>query len=288
MPQVSSVCICLLGSAQERAVGRVVNLANAAQNGFRFDYEPRRTVLEKKHRLANGTWDLAAAAAKLVKKERAPTIVFSGEPFGDPDNAGDRDYFLFWDSLRYYGRPDVFGGQHAPVEQIVRGPIGSVPAPGHGIDDARNGNGARLAYRDAQLSDECDDPFDLAGAFEYPWLCQDCESFVAQRLGNSLTPLQLGSVREDERALPRRIVESIYQGIPSSDVVVADLSAANANVYYEVWLAHAWNVDTILRKQGARSAAVRPAQPSHDLVFQIRQRPRKDGEEPGLGTQVLA
>ncbi len=232
-------------------MGRVVNLANAAQNGFRFDYEPRRTVLEKKHRLANGTWDLAAAAAKLVKKERAPTIVFSGEPFGDPDNAGDRDYFLFWDSLRYYGRPDVFVVSTHLWSKLFGDPLDPylLLAMASTMLEMVTGRGSHTETRNC-LMDECDDPFDLAGAFEDPWLCQDCESFVAQRLGNSLTPLQLGSVREDERALPRRIVESIYQGIPSSDVVVADLSAANANVYYEVWLAHAWNVDTILRKQG--------------------------------------
>lgn len=56
-------------------------------------------------------------------------------------------------------------------------------------------------------------------------------------------------VRADRIARPRRITDAIVQAILSSDLVVADLTGANPNVFYEVGLAHAAGCDVVLVTQ---------------------------------------
>jgi len=57
-------------------------------------------------------------------------------------------------------------------------------------------------------------------------------------------------VRADEMHKSRRVTDSFVQAILASDLVVADLTNDNPNVYYEVGLAHALGRDLILIKQG--------------------------------------
>jgi len=50
-------------------------------------------------------------------------------------------------------------------------------------------------------------------------------------------------------ATPGNIMDQVWQDIRSSDVVLADLTELNPNVFYELGLAHALGKDTILIKQ---------------------------------------
>ncbi len=52
-------------------------------------------------------------------------------------------------------------------------------------------------------------------------------------------------------ATPGPITDQIWQGIRRSDVVVADISGHNPNVFYELGLAHALGKEVILIVQGA-------------------------------------
>ena len=58
--------------------------------------------------------------------------------------------------------------------------------------------------------------------------------------------------RADEIARPRRITDAILQAILISDLVVADLTGSNPNVFYELGLAHATGCDVILLTQERR------------------------------------
>jgi hypothetical protein len=58
--------------------------------------------------------------------------------------------------------------------------------------------------------------------------------------------------RADEIVRPRRITDAILQAILTSDLVVADLTGSNPNVFYELGLAHAIGCDVILLTQENR------------------------------------
>jgi nucleoside 2-deoxyribosyltransferase len=66
-------------------------------------------------------------------------------------------------------------------------------------------------------------------------------------------------MRIDELNQPGIIVQDIQRRIEDSKVVIAEISAANQNVYYEVGYAHALNKPTILLAQRGK-----------DLPFDIR------------------
>jgi hypothetical protein len=53
-------------------------------------------------------------------------------------------------------------------------------------------------------------------------------------------------VRADEIARPRHITDAIFQAILSSDLVVADVTGSNPNVFYELGFAHAAGCDIIM------------------------------------------
>jgi hypothetical protein len=56
-------------------------------------------------------------------------------------------------------------------------------------------------------------------------------------------------IRADEIGRPRRITDAIMQAILTSDLVVADLTGTNPNVFYELGAAHAIGCDVILLTQ---------------------------------------
>lgn len=58
--------------------------------------------------------------------------------------------------------------------------------------------------------------------------------------------LGLNFVRADRQLAARGVVDQVFHDIASSEIVVADLTGNNPNVYYEVGLAHALGVETIL------------------------------------------
>lgn len=59
-------------------------------------------------------------------------------------------------------------------------------------------------------------------------------------------------VRADKIVRPRRITDAILEAILMSDLVVADLTGSNPNVFYEVGVAHATGCDVIMLTQEKR------------------------------------
>lgn len=59
-------------------------------------------------------------------------------------------------------------------------------------------------------------------------------------------------IRADELPHPRRITDAIVQAILSSNLIIADLTHSNPNVFYEVGMAHASGCDVVLLTQEAK------------------------------------
>ena len=59
-------------------------------------------------------------------------------------------------------------------------------------------------------------------------------------------------IRADEIVHPRRITDAILQATLLSDLVVADLTGSNPNVFYELGLAHASGCDVIMITQESK------------------------------------
>lgn len=77
---------------------------------------------------------------------------------------------------------------------------------------------------------------------------------------------ELAVVRADQIAVPGTITEQIAQGIADAEVVIADLSGRNVNVYYELGLAHAWRKPTVLLVDVVASL---PFDLSHERVISL-------------------
>jgi hypothetical protein len=58
--------------------------------------------------------------------------------------------------------------------------------------------------------------------------------------------LRLKLVRADRQLAAHGVVDQVFHDISSSDLVVADLTGNNPNVYYEIGLAHALGIETLL------------------------------------------
>jgi PAS domain S-box-containing protein len=58
--------------------------------------------------------------------------------------------------------------------------------------------------------------------------------------------LGLNLVRADRQLAARGVVDQVFHDIASSELVVADLTGNNPNVYYEMGLAHALGIETLL------------------------------------------
>ncbi len=55
--------------------------------------------------------------------------------------------------------------------------------------------------------------------------------------------------RVDEIALPTSITNDIVQGIAEADIIIADLTSKNANVFYELGIAHTIGAQVIMTSQ---------------------------------------
>jgi len=77
------------------------------------------------------------------------------------------------------------------------------------------------------------------------WFQTICDVIVS-------TSLACGFVAEVSKDLetPGQITDQIWQGIRRADVIVADISGSNPNVFYELGLAHALGKEAILVAQG--------------------------------------
>lgn len=72
---------------------------------------------------------------------------------------------------------------------------------------------------------------------------------VYEMIADTLAQKKWIVVRADEISRPRRIIDRIQQSILASDLVLADLSGNNPNVFYELGMAHAVGGDVILLTQ---------------------------------------
>ncbi len=68
------------------------------------------------------------------------------------------------------------------------------------------------------------------------------QSFIAEILSDVGYEVQ----RADDLVSHQNILKDVLEGITSADLVVADLSGSNPNVYYELGLAHAFERPTVL------------------------------------------
>lgn len=75
---------------------------------------------------------------------------------------------------------------------------------------------------------------------------------VAQTVTNALRALGWTVMTGDDVVRPRRITDAIVQAILAADLVVADITGQNANVFYEVGLAHAFGTDVLMLTQDQR------------------------------------
>ena len=64
-----------------------------------------------------------------------------------------------------------------------------------------------------------------------------------------LTELKIKGLRADEIFISRPIIEDVWNNIRKSKFLIADLTERNANVFYELGLAHALNKEVILMCQ---------------------------------------
>jgi hypothetical protein len=65
----------------------------------------------------------------------------------------------------------------------------------------------------------------------------------------TMTGLSWSCTRADEIHQPREIIDQIWENILRADLVIADLTGTNPNVFYELGYAHALNKNTILLTQ---------------------------------------
>src|SRR4051794_20171801 len=68
--------------------------------------------------------------------------------------------------------------------------------------------------------------------------------------------------RADDVNARQNVLADVVRGIAEADLVVADLTTSNANVFYELGLAHAMGVPTVLIAQ---------QDSSEDIPFDLRQ-----------------
>ncbi len=77
----------------------------------------------------------------------------------------------------------------------------------------------------------------------------DFDEVFAQVIRDPLEAEGFKVARADESRGTRNIMHDVINGIASADLVVADLSGGNPNVYYELGIAHAFGKPTILLTQ---------------------------------------
>jgi len=72
---------------------------------------------------------------------------------------------------------------------------------------------------------------------------------VYDAIAKSLAREEWTVLRADEITRPRHVIDRLLLAILSSDLVLADLTGNNPNVFYELGWAHAVNSDVILLTQ---------------------------------------
>ena len=79
----------------------------------------------------------------------------------------------------------------------------------------------------------------------------DFDDIYALGIKDSCKELDVYCERVDEQIFKETILERIYNQISKADLIIADMTGRNPNVFYEVGYAHALNKPTILLTQNA-------------------------------------
>ena len=83
-------------------------------------------------------------------------------------------------------------------------------------------------------------------AFVVMQFTEPFDSLYAEVIGPVCEGLQLDAYRADEVFRPGLILQDVISGLVESDVIIAEISPTNANVFYELGYAHARNTPTVL------------------------------------------
>lgn len=77
----------------------------------------------------------------------------------------------------------------------------------------------------------------------------------------------IACLRADNTHRPGDVIEHIVQDLVESDIVVADLTGRNANVFYELGVRHATNTGTILIAQSEEGHPIRSPSSAYFLLL---------------------
>jgi hypothetical protein len=90
-------------------------------------------------------------------------------------------------------------------------------------------------------------PCFVAMPYSVPWFEGVSETIKEAAAGNFVCEIS------KDLAAPGPIPDQVWQGIRKAEVVIADVTGGNANVYYEVGMAHALGKEVIVLTQDLKS-----------------------------------
>ena len=97
-----------------------------------------------------------------------------------------------------------------------------------------------VAFRNVDWS------MDRPTAFVVMQFTEPFDSLYAEVIGPVCEKMQFHAYRADEVFRPGPILQDIVAGLVESDVIIAEISPTNPNVFYELGYAHARNTPTVL------------------------------------------
>ena len=159
-----------------------------------------------------------------------------------------------WQAVRYRGRACHLDGSRAySVAADVRGQrlrltVDGIPVIDQHLPHPLEGYQAGLfawgpgpvTFRNVDWS------MDRPRAFVVMQFTEPFDSLYAEVIGPVCEELQFHAYRADEVFRPGPILQDIVAGLVESDVIIAEISPTNANVFYELGYAHARNTPTVL------------------------------------------
>ena len=159
-----------------------------------------------------------------------------------------------WQVVTHQGRARQLDGSRAyPVTVDIRGQRLRLTVDGIEVIDQRlphplEGHQAGLfawgpgpvTFRNVDWS------MDRPRAFVVMQFTEPFDSLYAEVIGPVCERLHLDAYRADEVFRPGPILQDIISGLVESDVIIAEITPTNANVFYELGYAHARNTPTVL------------------------------------------
>jgi hypothetical protein len=205
-----------------------------------------------KIRLASGTGESAGIVIGYVAQERS--YVYA--ELGGQNSAyvlGEFSPGRGWDPLVKVGKREILLPDHEYLLRLrlqgqeVRVWVDDVPVIEYRFPNSLIGNVGLLGYGDGptsftefQASDERPVVF-VAMAFQEPF-----ETLYREVIQKQAEEAGFQANKIDEKPGPGVIFQDMQQAIERADVVIAEVSPSNPNVFYEIGYAHALNKPTIL------------------------------------------